>query len=326
LAALKRTWPDAAVDWAVKSEWADLLEGHPLLHRVLLFPRDLPDAIRCGLWLRRQRYELVIDLQGLLRSGLYALMTGSPARAGFADSREGSSWCYTQRVKVSDGIIHAVDRYLDLVRQLGVAAEETATFPLPEGIHDRDWADKLCEQARIEAEDKICVFHPAARWQTKKWPTGRFAQLADRLIQDHGLRVVLVGGADQVDEVNEVRRQMKKEALNLGGATSLRQLAALLRRTNLLITNDSGPMHLAAALGTPVVAIFGPTDPRRVGPYGHGHVVLRKAVDCSHCKRNHCARDGACMKAIEVEEVADAVRRAAGAPKEANDLARSAEL
>ena len=326
LAALKRTWPDAAVDWAVKPDWAELIEGHPLLHRLVLFPRGLPDTIRCGRWLWRQKYELVIDLQGLLRSGLYAVMTGCSARAGFADSREGSSWCYTRRVKVSAGIVHAVDRYLDLVRQLGAGAGETATFPLPEDIRERDWAEKLCERAKIDAREKICVLHPAARWKTKRWPTERFARLADQLIHEHGLRVILVGGADQLGTVNEVRRQMKQEALNLGGATSLRQLAALLRRTNLLVTNDSGPMHLAAALGTPVVAIFGPTDPRRVGPYGDGHFVLRKAVDCSRCNRNRCAREGACMKAIEVDEVVDAVRAAAGVAREKNGLARPLKL
>jgi lipopolysaccharide heptosyltransferase I len=326
LAALKRAWPDAAVDWAVKSEWAELIEGHPLLHRVVLFPRDLSDVLRCGMSLWRQKYKLVIDLQGLLRSGVYAVMTGCPARAGFADSREGSSWCYTHRIRVSAGVVHAVDRYLDLVRQLGIEADKTVTFPLPESINERDWADSLCEREKLDASEKICVLHPAARWKTKRWPTERFARLADKLICEQGLRVILVGGADELGAVDEVRRQMKQEALNLGGATNLRQLAALLRRTHLLVTNDSGPMHLAAALGTPVVAIFGPTDPRRVGPYGEGHFVLRKTVDCSRCNRSRCARDGACMTAIEVDEVFDAARKAARAVREKNHLVLPAEL
>jgi lipopolysaccharide heptosyltransferase II len=238
-------------------------------------------------------------------------MTGCSARAGFADSREGSSWCYTHRINVSAGLVHAVDRYLDLVRQLGVTTDRTVTFPLPERINEREWADGLWEGENLHASQRICVLHPAARWETKRWPAERFARLADQLSQKDGLRVILVGGADEVRLIHEVRRQMKQDALNLVGATSLRQLAALLRRVSLLVTNDSGPMHLAAALGTPVVALFGPTDPRRVGPYGEGHCVLRKAVDCSRCSRGHCARAGACMKAIEVEEVAAAVRNSA---------------
>jgi lipopolysaccharide heptosyltransferase I len=315
LAALKRAWPDAAIDWAIKRQWAELIEDHPLLHRVMPFPGAVSDVWRCGMSLRRQKYELVIDLQGLLRSALCAMMTGCSTRAGFADSREGSSWCYSHRVVVSAGLIHAVDRYLDLVRQLGVATDRNVTFPLPERFNERDWADRLWARENLEPSQTIGVLHPTARWKTKRWPAERFARLADQLSED-GVRVILVGGSAEVDVTNEVRRQMKHDALNLGGATTLRQLAALLRRANLLVTNDSGPMHLAAALGTPVVALFGPTDPRRVGPYGAGHLVLRKGVDCSRCSRDRCARDGACMRAIEVDEVAAAVRktaRAAGA-------------
>jgi lipopolysaccharide heptosyltransferase II len=314
LAALKRSWPDAEVDWAIKPEWAQLIEDHPLLHQIVLFPRGLADALRCGKSLRAPRYDLVIDLQGLLRSGLYAIMTGCRARAGFADSREGSSWCYTRRVKMPAGRVHAVDRCLELVRQLGVTAGPAVRFPLPEGVAERQWADALWNRENINDAEIICVIHPGARWLTKRWPADRFARLADRLIVEHGARVILVGGGDGLGVLDEVRGQMKQKALNLGGTTNLRQLAALLRRATLLITNDSGPMHLAAAVGTPVVALFGPTDPRRVGPYGHGHIVLRKNIDCSHCKRNRCARDGACMKAIEVEEVISAARQVSHIP------------
>jgi lipopolysaccharide heptosyltransferase II len=286
----------------------------------------LADALRCGKSLRAQRYDLVIDLQGLLRSGLYAMMTGCPARAGFADSREGSSWCYTRRVQVPAGRVHAVDRYLDLVRQLGVAGGPAVTFPLPEGVPERDWADALWNREKIDADETICVIHPAARWKTKRWPAERFARLADRLIVEHEARVILVGGADALGALDEVREQMKQKALNLGGATDLRQLAALLRRASLLVSNDSGPMHLAAAVGTPVAALFGPTDPRCVGPYGEGHIVLRKDIDCSRCTRNRCARDGACMKAIEVEEVISAARQVIRVPGGTDMPARRAEI
>jgi lipopolysaccharide heptosyltransferase II len=245
----------------------------------------------------------------LLRSGLYTLMTGCPARAGFADSREGSAWCYSHRVKTSPGVVHAVDRYLDLARQLGVAPDKTVAFPLFERSEERSWAERLWQREGIRAGEMICVLHPAARWEIKRWPAGRFAALADRLIAEDGLRVVLAGGPDQLHQIDDVGHEMKERALNLAGSTTLLQLAALLRRTNLLITNDSGPMHLAAAVGTPVVALFGPTDPRRVGPYGEGHIVLRKNIDCSRCNRRRCARDALCMRAIEVDEVFAAARQ-----------------
>jgi len=307
LAALKCRWPTVEIDWVVKREWAGLLAEHPMLRRVIHFPGTTIEGLSTWRRLGREKYDMVIDLQGLLRSGLFAALTGCPIRVGFFDGREGSPWFYTDKIKVSENIMHAVDRNLDLVRQIGVTPQSVVTFPVPDGSREQTWLDGLWRQFGIEVGETVCVIHPAARWETKRWPADRFAQLADGLAAAERFSVIIVGGQSQADQINETLGQMTRPALNLAGKTSLLQLAALLRRADLLVTSDSGPMHLAAAVGTPVVGIFGPTDPRRVGPYGNGHVVLRKDIDCSHCTRRACARDALCMKAIGVDEIKDAV-------------------
>jgi lipopolysaccharide heptosyltransferase II len=275
---------------------------------VVFFPGTVWEGLRAWPELRRANYDLVIDLQGLFRSGLYAALTGCPVRVGFDDGREGSSWFYSRRVKVSNDAVHAVDRGLDLVRRFGVKTGPTPAFPVPDGRREKEWVDDLWRRHQIRDGEVVCIVHPSARWATKRWPGERFAQLADGLITRERLRIIIVGSADEASQFEEMSRQMSQPVINLTGETELLQLAALLRRSDLLVSNDSGPIHLAAAVGTPVVAIFGPTNPSRVGPYGGGHVVLRKEIDCSRCTRRACVRDALCMQAIAVSEVFEAVR------------------
>jgi lipopolysaccharide heptosyltransferase I len=308
LAACKAHWPRAQIDWAVKREWVELLAGHPMLRRVVFFPGTILAGARSWRSLRRAGYDMVLDLQGLLRSGLYAAMTGCPVRVGFHDSREGSSWFYSHRIEISNDVVHAVDRGLELLRRIGVSGATTASFPIPDGGNEQQWVNALWLRHRIGAGETVCLIHPSARWETKRWPAARFAQLADALVAKEGIRIIIVGSGSEASRTDEMARHMAQSAVNLTGNTDLLQLAALLRRSDLLVTNDSGPMHLAAAVGTPVVAIFGPTDPARVGPYGAGHIVLRKEVDCSRCSRRACVRDALCMKAIDVAEVLESVR------------------
>jgi lipopolysaccharide heptosyltransferase I len=307
LAALRQAWPGARIDWLVKPEWAGLLEGHPLIDQLLLLPRALAPWLQLLTRLRAAGYDLVIDLQGLLRSGLLSRITAAPVRIGFADGREGSPWCYTHRVRIQHDAAHAVERYLELIRSLGVAAGDAVTFPLPEWQEEQRWAKCLLAAAMPGEPKVVCVIHPAARWKTKQWPAERYAELADWLIARKRYLVVLIGGKDQADQVSHVINRMRERPLNLVARTTLAQLAVLLRQANLVVTNDSGPMHLAAAVGAPVVAIFGPTDPRKVGPFGPGHFVLKKTVDCSRCRRNRCVQDLSCLKAITIEEVEEAV-------------------
>lgn len=307
LAALRRGWPAASIDWLVKPEWTELLHNHPMLHDVVTLPGNWKQWMRFIGELRRRHYDMVIDFQGLLRSGLLGLVTQAAVRVGFADGREGSPWCYTHSFASTEGVFHAVERYLDLIRHVGVATDGRTMFPLPRWRHAESWVDALWQSEKIGPEEVVCVVHPAARWATKRWPAERYAQLADWMLSQKGCRVMLIGGSGQIKQLHEVKRQMRRLPIDLAGRTNLQQLTALLRKAMVVVTNDSGPMHLSAAVGTPVVAVFGRTDPRQIGPYGLGHVVLQGGIDCSGCGRHFCKRRLACLKAISVDQVCRAV-------------------
>lgn len=309
-AALRRRCPSARVTWLVKREWAGVLEGNPAIDEVLAVDLSVmgwPAAIRA---VRAGRFDLVVDLQGLLRSAVLGWVSGAPLRIGFANGREGSPWFYTQRVPVPSPALHAVDRYLLAAQHLGAQPEQpdSRAFPLPRDPQAESWVAALLQSEGVQAGTALAAVNPSARWATKRWPAESFAAVADHLQEKGGARVVLIGG--QADRLagEEVIRRMRTRPIDLVGKTTVKELIALLRPLRVLITNDSGPMHLAAALGVPVVAVFGPTDPGRTGPYGPGHTVLRSGVPCSPCFSRTCRnpRLMECLTAIRPEQVIDA--------------------
>src|SRR5205807_4147745 len=297
VAALRRRFPSARITWLVKREWAAVLEGNPPLDAVLALAL-LPEDWRAG-WraVRAGRFDTVLGLQGLLRSALLGWISGAPVRIGFANGREGSPWFYTERVPVPSLSMHAVDRYLITAKYLGAdpGEVEPSDFPLPHDAQAEARIEVLLAAAGVQAGATLVAINPSARWDTKRWPSESFATVGDRLQQDGAARVVLIGGRDERHVGKQVMRAMRTAPIDLMGQTTLKELIAVLRRARLLITNDSGPMHLAAAVGTPVIALFGPTDPARTGPYGVSHTVLRSGVPCRPCFSRRCTN------AIELE-------------------------
>ena len=182
-------------------------------------------------------------------------------------------------------------------------------FQSSEGIEAVRRGDGTESGGGREAERRFVAINPVAFWKTKLWEDSKFAELGDRIRQELGIGVILTGG--EAGPLERIKVRMKTAAFNLGGQTTLRELAALYRDASLVITTDSGPMHLAAAMGTPVVALFGPTDPARTGPYGGGHRIVRRALSCSPCFRKQCEAPR-CMTEISVEEVFAAVKEILG--------------
>src|SRR5207245_3314829 len=229
---------------------------------------------------------------------------------GFANGREGSPWFYTERVPVPSPSMHAVDRYLLTAQCLGADPGEVkpSDFPLPHETQAEARVEVLLAAAGIQAGATVVAMNPSARWETKRWPLGSFAAAGDRLQQDGAARVVLIGGRDVRHMGEQLMRKLRTTPIDLMGKTTMKELIALLRRARLLVTNDSGPMHLAAAVGTPVIALFGPTDPTRTGPYGAGHTVLRSGVPCSPCFSRRCtnAVELECLTSIRPENVIEA--------------------
>ena len=313
VASLRRRFPSAKITWLVKREWAAVLEGNPDLNEVLALDLSLKGWLAAWRAVRAGRFDTVVDLQGLLRSALLGWISGAPIRIGFANSREGSPWFYTERVPVPSPSMHAVDRYLLTAQCLGADPGEVkpSDFPLPHETQAEARVEVLLAAAGIQAGATLVAMNPSARWETKRWPLESFVAVGDRLQQDGAARVVLIGGRDVRHTGKQVMRKMRTTPIDLMGQTTLKELIALLRRARLLVTNDSGPMHLAAAVGTPVIALFGPTDPTRTGPYGAGHTVLRSGVPCSPCFSRRCtnAVELECLTAIQPQQVMDAVMR-----------------
>jgi lipopolysaccharide heptosyltransferase I len=283
---IRKQFPDAQISWLINDSLASLLKHCPIINETIPFPRhDWARLPALTSRLRRGGFDLVVDLQGLLRSGLMTWLTRAPRRIGLSDAREGAHLFYNEVVAVKHE--HAVERYLCAADHLG-CERKPIEFPL--GI------------ASPRREGFLAV-NPSARWETKLWGDDKFAELVRRLPHE---RVVLTGSATE-------REQIEKIALgcrNLAGQTDLFELAELYARCAVVITNDSGPMHVAAAVGTPVVAIFGPTDPALTSPYGGKHVVLRAGISCSPCLKSNCTHTPRmeCMALVTVEHVLEAAK------------------
>ena len=288
LAALRQTFPHAHIAWLVKRQWAGLLERVEGLDAVWPVESGVTGWLSAIRRLRAAGFDLAVDLQGLLRSGAMARLAGCPTRIGFANAREGSPFFYTHRVSVPTAEMHAVDRYLLVAAACGASVQRAPEFRLRPLPADRQEVAVLLGRHGLPAREPWIGVSVAARWPTKRWPPEFFATTMDHL-QEKGLgRVVLIGGPDDRAAAQAVKGLMRTVPMDLTGATAPGLLPALLESAALLLTNDSGPMHVAAAMGTPVVALFGPTSPTRTGPYANGHRVLRSGVPCSPCFSRTC--------------------------------------
>ena len=309
-AAIRRAYPKARLTWLVKQQWAGLVERIDGVDRVWPVKSTLKGWLSQVSPLRAERFDLVVDLQGLFRSAAIGSLSGTPLLVGFANGREGSPWFYSKRVPVPQSEMHAVDRYLLVAKAVG--AVETGApefrFRIPQTDHEE--VDRLLSQSGITPGMSWVAMNVSARWPTKRWPAASFAETADRLRQEGCGAVVMIGGPDERAEVAAVSGMMKTPPIDLAGATAVGLLPALLSRASMLITNDSGPMHVAAAVGIPVVALFGPTSAARTGPYGVGHDVLTAKIPCSPCFSRTChnALPLECLQTVSPELVLQAVR------------------
>ncbi|MEC4888912.1 MAG: glycosyltransferase family 9 protein [Nitrospira sp.] len=310
VAALKQHWPEAHLTWCVKRQWAEVVERVEGVDRV--WPIDFTVRGWTGSVpaLRRQRFDLVLDLQGLLRSAALAWLTGCPTRVGFANGREGSPWFYSRRVAVPMPEMHAVDRYLLMVAALGAAVQGRPQFRFRLPSQDYSAVGEVLRRKGVNVDAPWVAMNISARWPTKRWPVESFAAVAAQLSREGVGPIVVIGGPDERREGEQMKRLADCPVIDLIGETTLGILPALLSKASLLITNDSGPMHVAAAVGTPVVSVFGPTSAVRTGPYGEGHAVLTHEIPCRPCFSRVCrnAVQMECLQRIIPAQVVAAVR------------------
>ncbi|MCC6579675.1 MAG: glycosyltransferase family 9 protein [Phycisphaeraceae bacterium] len=305
LVTLRQAMPNARIDWLVHDQFADAVRHHPALDGVAPFPRQrfarwatnpavARDLLRWLVDLRHRRYDLVIDLQGLLRSGLFTWASGARRRLGFANARELAWLGYTDRHRV-DAKIHTVDRMLRLLECAGWPAVRDMRLHLGEA--DRQWL------AGLELPAYVCLA-PTAQWRCKCWPGERYAALAQRMLREGmAKRVVLLAAPHEMADVERIAEAIGAEALL--PRTTVGRMLALIAGAKLVIGNDSAAVHAAVGFNKPLVSIFGPTLPGEVGPYQRDDTVVQPAgVDASVARwHRHHKQDQTLIARVALEQV-----------------------
>ncbi len=320
--ALRQRFPFAQLSWLVKSQWASILEGNSDVDH--LWSVDMswqiwPSLIRD---LRQRQYDLVVDFQGLFRTGLLGILSGADMRVGFEQAREGASWMYTHRVSLPGDQqfpwrllgVHAVDRNLAIARSLG-ADVSRPIFHFPRLAEEEKYICGLLYETEGDDSIPLIALAPWSRSALKSWPLGRFVQLAEELVEMRTLRVVIVGGPADSQPAEKFSHLESQGLIKLVGKLSLRQLPALLRTMKLVIGNDSSLIHLAAGVGTTTLAIFGPTEPKATGPYPFDrHSVQRLELPCSPCGQRTCQNPNylECLHSMSVSSVLESVHKIIG--------------
>ena len=310
LRLLKRHQPKAEIFWWIDSALASLIEGDPDLTGIVRFerkrwakPQHWLEMVRSIRWQRAQNFDLVIDLQCLARSGAFAWLANGKQLIGLDEVREGARGFYDLAVPRKNFHTHAVDWYLAVLPPLGVPVDKNFVW-LPERPQiaadvNQKWFAENSQLERRKA--KLILLQPGARWENKRWPWQHFAELIRALAKKFPeARFGVLGGVDDAPLGRQLAAAAPEKVLNLCGATTLPEMIECVRRCDLLVTNDTGPMHVAAALGKPLVALFGPTAPERTGPYGQLENVLRGKLPCSPCLKADChfEKKDECLRAL----------------------------
>ncbi|QDT42472.1 Lipopolysaccharide heptosyltransferase 1 [Gimesia alba] len=317
LPVLRERFPNAEISWIIRDSFANLLEGHPHINHIIPFSRR--SSVRYW-WsflkdLKQRQFDLVLDLQGLLRTGIMTTATRAPWRIGIEAAREGSHLAYNLTIPDTGRLVPAYLKYWRVADALGLGETKRQT-DLALSEEDLNWAkSKLsCQENRAPT----LAIHAGAQWITKRWPPESFAAVGAKAIRHFRSNIVLVGTADERPLTNHIEQLLHKfvptgNVINLAGETTLKQLAAVLIESDFLLTNDSGPMHLAAGLGTPVTGIFTCTSSLRSGPPGDQHELVSTNVDCAGSYQKRCPKRGpqnlCCMEELEIGRVWQALFR-----------------
>jgi lipopolysaccharide heptosyltransferase I len=276
LTALRKSFPDARISWLIRPEFAPILENHPHLDEIILFDRKLlgkawfhPGAAGCLISLikklRCAEFDAVIDFQGLFRTASLAWLSGCKKRFGIAGAREFAHLFYNHKVKQTKDCIHLVDFYIKIIEAAG-ATELDVQFILPEHPEATDSVSSLLKSHYV-SPDNYVVFIPGSAHEDKRWPIERFAELAQRISSHHKLPIVATGDSGESDLVEKLKAMTTIPIANIAGKTTLSELVVLLKNAKLVVSNDTGPGHIAAALSTPLVLMFSWSNPARIAPY-----------------------------------------------------------
>jgi lipopolysaccharide heptosyltransferase I len=325
--AFKRCRPDCRIGWVVQQAFAAIPASDPAVDAVypirisstsdprsghLAYWHAFRDTVRTYAELRRafrqQPYDLVLDLQASFRSGLLGWANPGGIRIGFADARELNPLFQNQRIKVPSSTVHAVEKNLLFSSHLDCPSSRE-DFRLYCSADDEQRVDAFLAGQEIAEEVRLIYVNPAARWKTKFWLPERWAELGDRLIGEYHFQVIFGGSRKDEGYISTIAGKMVHSPVVAAGRLTLSETTSLLKRSAAYVGLDSGPMHMAAMAGIPVAALFGPTHPERVGPYGVEHSIIQApGLDCLGCRKRICSHMS-CMKGITVDRVCGSLLR-----------------
>lgn len=313
--ALREKFPQAYISMVVAPHAREIVEGNPYLDEVIIYDKDGKHkswgrTLKFASRLKKKKFDLAIILHPTNRLHLIAYLAGIPQRLGY-DRKFGFLLNFRKKHVKQEGLRHEAEYNLDLLSDLGISGNPQDLF-MPIKQESEQYVDELLSKNGVRQGDKILAINPGASCSSKIWPAERFAQVAEKLSGLYNFKVVILAGPKEIYLADKIAGEFKGKGINLAGKTSVSQLASVLKRCTLFISNDSGPVHIASAVGTPVISIFGRNQaglsPLRWGPLGKHGKYLHKSVGCIQCLAHNCKKEFACLKAITVENVFKAAK------------------
>jgi heptosyltransferase II len=306
--AIRRKFPDAEITLLVRPWVAGVFTAAPFINRVWTEPKPVGvgDWMRISRSIRQERFDCALLFPNSFESAAMMLVGRVPQRIGYAT--DGRSWLLTRSLKPSNEKRHQVHYYLELAAAVS-APVENPSIEIEASPEEKSQARKLLTSAGVDPQRNFLVLNPGAAYgSAKRWGEERFAEAGDTLAAEFGIDVAIIGSEKERSIAERIQRLMRARVVVLNGRTSLETLIGVISESSLVLTNDSGPMHLSAALGVPTVAVFGPTEHFATGPFGPRARIVREPVDCSPCMLRDCPIDHRCMMRVSAQMVAKAAR------------------
>jgi len=291
----------------------EILQDNPAIDDLIIFDEEGKEKSLLGKikfigQLKKEGFDTVFLLHRSFTRALIVFLAGIPNRIGYYTKKRG--FLLTQAIDPPESSnIHRMDYYLNIVESVGIKVEDK-NYQFFINDADREFATNLLSENKVGRSDYLAILNPGGNWDLKRWPKAKFAFLAERLITEFNARVAIVGASKDTYLAMEIANLMHNKPIILAGKTNLKQLGALLERANLMVSADSGPMHIACAVATPTIVLFGPTSQEITGPRGKGKcIIIQKNTDCQvPCYKLDC-KDNRCMKIISVEEVISEIKK-----------------
>ena len=305
--AVRKAYPDSHIACIVVPRCKDVIEDNPRINEVIIYDekgihKGLVGKVRLIAGLRKKRFDTVFILHRSFTRALFAYLAGIKERIGYDTKNRG--FFLTKKIDPPTELMHKVEYFLNIAEAAGMEITDKSYEFFVRDV-SRDFAKKLLSENGVSEKDKFIAINPGGNWDPKRWPRESFAELADRLM-NKGYKVVITGADKDIILGEFIRGRTTRKPVVLCGKTNIKQLAGILEKAALVISGDSGPMHLAVSLKKPVIALFGPTSSELTGPYGEGfYKVLWKDIGCQVPCYDVSCTDNRCMKAVTVDEVFD---------------------